>query len=187
MGTRLLGLFSKHVEAHGGDDWVFSFVEEGHSMRKVAELTGCSSRGMLYNWIKNGGEARRAKLNAARKISAHCHAEDAGEVLDDLAQEGVISSADVSLASSRARYKQWLAGMRNREEYGEKAGVEINLSVGDLHLDALRRNSAGVVAPLPPSAPVLEAEVVEMLPPTVEAMPVEGATEALPDELRDLL
>lgn len=180
-----LHAYARHVEANGGDDWVFSFVEDGLSMKRVAEETGCSSRGLLYSWIKLGGDERKARLKAARKISAHSLAEDAGEVLDSLADEQVITSADVSLASSRARYKQWLAGMRNREDYGEKAGVEINLSVGELHLDALRRHSADAIAARPtPRVEEAEYEMVEEG--EVEALPA-PSEDALPDELMELI
>jgi len=47
----------------------------------------------------------------------------------------------VSLAKSRAEYRRWLAGRLNAEAYGEdkQALLNVNLNVGDLHLDALRR------------------------------------------------
>jgi len=181
-----LHAYARHVEDNGGEEWVFGFVAEGHPMRKVAELTGCSSRGLLYSWIKHGGEERKKHLHAARKISAHCLAEDAGEVLDDLADSQVITSAEVSLASSRARYKQWLAGMRNKEDYGEKSsGVEINLSVGELHLDALRRHSAEAIAAR--TEDVVEADYEVENNQSVAALTGDRANDTLPDELNELM
>ncbi len=144
-GRRKLAAFEAHVQENGGDDWVFEFVAEGLSMKKVAEKVGASSRGMLYLWIGKD-EERQAKLRKARELSAHSVAEDAGEILDDLAEEDHITSADVSLATGRVKYRQWLAEMRNRTEFGSSAGVQVNVSVGDLHLDALRRHSAAAIA-----------------------------------------
>lgn len=185
-----LHAYARHVEANGGDDWVFGFVAEGHSMRKVAELTGCSSRGLLYSWIKLGGDERKRRLTEARKLSAHCVAEDAGEILDNLATSTTpISSADVSLATSRARYRQWLAGMRNREEYGDKAGVEVNITVGEMHIDALRRHSAAAIEARE-AEQVAEAdyEVIEDEQPTTRiAPPDERMGNELPDELHELM
>jgi len=183
MVREKLHAYARHVEENGGDDWVFSFVEEGHPMKTVAELTGCSSRGLLYSWIKHGGDERKNRLRAARKVSAHSLAEDAGEVLEELAKKTLLTSADVSLGSSRARYKQWLAGMRNRDEYGDKSGVEVNISVGELHLDALRRNSAELTS-LVPGTEVEEAEYEVIDTPSDEETEVAGT---LPDELSELL
>ena len=145
-GRPQLALFEKHVASLGGDDVVFEHIAEGHSMKAVAELVGASSRGMLYLWIDNKKGERKPKLTAARKISAHSTAEDAGQILDDLADELVVTGPDVQLATSRSKYRTWLAGMRNREEYGDQAGVTVNLSVGDLHLGALQRHSAAAIA-----------------------------------------
>lgn len=159
-----LHAFARHVEENGGDDFVFDLIADGLPMRKVAEATGCSSRGLLYSWIKLGGDERRRRLEEARKLSAHATAEDAGEILDDLAKSAVpITSADVSLATSRAKYRQWLAGMRNREDFGDRAGVEVNISIGEMHIDALRRNSAAAIAAADPDEEIEEADVVEVI------------------------
>jgi hypothetical protein len=181
-GRPKLTAFSKHVEENGGDEWVFGYVAEGLSMKKVAAKVGASSRGLLYSWIDAGGEARKKALKVARAISAHSIAEDAGEILDELADSLTpVTSADVSLASSRAKYRQWMAGMRNRDEYGDQSGVQINVSVGDMHLDALRRNGAAQI-------PVIEAEVIEEEEATHTLPPGdEDATDTLPEELQELM
>lgn len=35
-----LHAYARHVEANGGDDWVFDFVAEGHPMRKSGVRCG---------------------------------------------------------------------------------------------------------------------------------------------------
>lgn len=157
---------AKHIEANGGEEWVFNFVAEGLSMKKVAERIGASSRGMLYLWIDMDRDRRRRLLQEARERSADAHAEDGLEILDGLEAEMAVTSAEVQRANSRANYRKWLAGVRNREAYGEpKAGVDVNVNIGSLHLDALRAHAnsealdeSGLTA-VPPSTP--EAEPVE--------------------------
>ena len=146
-GRPKLAAFEKHIAKIGGDDVVFEHIADGKSMVRVAELVGASSRGLLYTWMKNPKRPEREdKRKAARRISAHATAEDAGLILDALADEQVGTGPDVQLATSRAKYRQWLAGVRNREEYGDQSGMTVNLSVGDLHLGALQRHSAASIA-----------------------------------------
>ena len=176
-----LTALSQHIEANGGEDWVFEFVAEGLSMKKVAEAVGASSRGMLYSWIKAGGEERKQKLKAARRESAHNLAEDGVGILDDLADAQLVTSPEVSLASSRANYRKWLAGVRNREEYGERSAL-VEISIGDLHLEALARHSA---ARLP--IPEAEYEVIDVGRRKNLSDVLEDEPPALPGELEDLL
>ena len=58
------------------------------------------------------------------------------EILDDLEGRPGLSNAEVSAATARANYRRWLASIRNRHEYGEKreVGVNVNMSIGELHL-----------------------------------------------------
>jgi hypothetical protein len=167
----ILRAFAKHVEENGGDDFVFDRIREGLSMAEVARACGASSRGLLYVWINQDKEVRRRKLREARSEGADIIAEEAGEILDTLATSGgVVTSVDVQLGTARARYRQWLAGVRNREEYGDASPVAVTVNVANLHLDALRAHGP---ASLPtPKQPVLEAVdadfEVETDPPDLE-------------------
>ena len=73
----------------------------------------------------------------------------------------MLSNAEVSAATSRANFRRWLATVRNREEYGQNAGVNVNLTINQLHLDALRK-----VGHMPVPDEIPEAEVVDQLPGT---------------------
>lgn len=163
-GTPKFQLLCKAIEECGGEEYIWERVADGDSMKTIAQSLGFS-RGLLYKWINRDKERRRAKLKEARELSADAHAEDAGEVLDDLSEQPGVTSAEVQLANARANYRKWLAGVRNREEYGERQQAGITVNVGSLHLDALR--AAGSMELSPPSADgdgepeLLEAEVVD--------------------------
>jgi hypothetical protein len=144
---------ARRVSKPGGLEPILARTEEGETWTSIAASYDCSPR-TLKVALKRAG-AWDAVLEA-RRASADAHAEMAADVLDDLARrsdEGeVLGSADVSLARSRSEYRRWLAGVRDREQYGTRdAQATVNVTIGDLHLDALRR--AG--------GPVLEAQEVE--------------------------
>lgn len=172
-GRPFLRKVNARIEELGGDDWFFSMVGEGTPLREIAEEVGCS-RGYLYVWLdqRPTKEERRARYRAARRRSAEALEEEGREVLDDLAGDRGVSSAEVSLARSRANYRQWQAKVRDREQYGDRPGVEVNLSVGDLHLGALKAHGSmgggGEIADAEPGVlePALEAEVLEPVPGT---------------------
>jgi hypothetical protein len=140
----VLRKLERYVEQQGGDAWIMDQLAAGLSVGQVAAgITlpghGSISRPLLYNW-RNKSEARREGWALAMKLRGHALAEEAGEVLDSLVGTAP-SAAEVSLAKSRAEYRRWLAGRLNAEAYGEdkQALLNVNLNVGDLHLDALRR------------------------------------------------
>lgn len=144
-GRPKLQKLEQHIEQLGGDDVVFDMIAAGEPMRKVAEnlrgfLEGAPefpSRPYIYRWIHHGGEERERAWEEAKEIAAHCHVEDSGEILDDA--QHVTTSAEASMAKARAEHRKWLAGVFNREDYGEKKEeVGVNVSIGALHLDALR-------------------------------------------------
>ena len=77
----------------------------------------------------------------------------------------VPASSEVQLASSRAKYLQWLAARKDPDRYGsQEAAVAVNLNLGSLHLDALTAVKSREALP---AAPVEEAEF-EILPPVDE-------------------
>lgn len=129
-------------------------------MRKIAghftnpETNQPYSRQMIYGWIHAGGPEREKKWEEAKKIAAHIHAEDAGEILDG---HKPVTSADVAHVKNRSEHRKWLARTFNRAAYGDDSGkIDLQLNIGNLHLDALKAaNQQQLEAP----APALLAEV----------------------------
>ena len=140
-GRPFLQQISKSIESLGGDEWFFGRIINGDSMASIAETLECS-RPLLYQWLDLKRDERRAALTEARRLAADAYVEDGQGILDRLAGTDATSS-EVSLAIARAKYRQWRASRYNRELYGEpRTGVDLSISIGQLHLDALRAKGA---------------------------------------------
>lgn len=131
----------KHIEKAGGDTFILDRIAAGESVGKIA-LTiklpghGVISRPFLYRW-RDKDEDRAKGWGFAMKESSHALAEDAGDVWEDLDNDP--TSAQVAKARGQSDYKKWLAGKRNKEDYGDGPAIAVGiLTAGDLHLDALR-------------------------------------------------
>lgn len=135
-GRPKLQALKKQIESLGGDGWIVDRIADGDKISDIAKDLGVS-RQLIYRWADASPE-RKELVHAALRASSHSLAEDAGSVLDDMAKKTDLSSAEVALASHRAQYRKWLAGVRNKEDYGDKAAPTVQISVGSLHLDALR-------------------------------------------------
>ena len=84
-------------------------------------------------WINRTEERKQAVLNA-RRLKAEKLAEDAMEIADGADES---SSSAVNKARLQVDTRKWLASKLDPEAYGDKS-MEVNISVGDLHLQALK-------------------------------------------------
>lgn len=133
----------------GGLNPILDRVANGETIRSIAVDVGCS-RSMLTEWLHNDAE-RRALYLRARATSADALAESALDIADASSETGT------SKARLQVETRQWLAGVYDREQYGQqKPGVTVN--IGQLHLDALRQRQAEKVAA--PSVQVIDTKVL---------------------------
>lgn len=140
----------RRIEEQGGEDAaVFIRMADGEGIRAIAESLGVS-RPYLYMWRnrKEHAERRQSKWADAMRLSAHANAEKSIEELERLDGRLTLTNADVSLAKAKSEYRRWLAGVRDKELYGDAkdAPVQINVSVNQLHLDALRARGSMALA-----------------------------------------
>ena len=117
----------------GGVDWVLERVANGEPLRQIAADLGCT-RAVLSDWMLIDPE-RRAAYACARASSAAALAEHSLQIADSSSETGC------SKARLQCEQRQWLAGIYNREEYGPKAS-NVQVNIGMLHIDAMRRASA---------------------------------------------
>jgi hypothetical protein len=163
---KLMALDRWISEQEGGEDeYIFDRMADGIKPKKLAELITAEcgmnvSRGLLYAWRdfdKDG--ARLAKWDAAMKVRAEADLEDGGEILDTLAERKVVTSAEVSLATSRANWRKEMAKLANPEKYGDQQAKAVG-NVAEMLLEALK--VAGTARQLPkPEIPMIEAKVVD--------------------------
>ena len=158
----------KRIAEDGLEDEIFEAVAEGLSITKLCEQFQITSRKMFYDWKGKEG-LRHDKYVAAKKIAAGVHAELAGEMFDELSKKPFITGPDVSLATAASKYQQWLASVKDREQYGaQDKGTTLNLNFGDQHFEALMSPGArprlGAPAPqtLIPVEEHAEADYIEL-------------------------
>ncbi|MGE0278333.1 MAG: hypothetical protein AB7R40_23300 [Nitrospiraceae bacterium] len=184
-GRKMLDALCRAIEEKGGEDYIFEQLSDGIPVGKIAAEFNVSRR-MIYRWRDLKGFEHRAALWAeALKLSGEAHAEKGLEALEAPMQ----APSDVQLAGHKSKYRQWLAGHRDREAFGDK-GIELNFSIGQIHLAAVQESKNLL--------PVQEAEVlaiedeqeagsVEALAPPVDVAPSASEPDGLPAELSELL
>lgn len=153
----------------GGLDAILDRVAISDSLADIA-TTFEVSRHTLYRWLRKN-EERWSLYLEAKEVSADALVEEAGTILDDVdAGDG---APEVSKAKNRADHRRWLATKRDRGQYGDDAAanVQVNVDLGSLHLEALRK--VGHMDQLPE----LEAEDISDQPPGRNASEEETATE----------
>lgn len=134
-------------EPHTILDYVADWIESGNTIKELAaDLTTTLDHEVTYARImavlraEHGSESTDLALDASRARASHSLAETAMEIVDAPAD----SNVDVSRAASRARTRQWMAERYNPAKFGSQKGVSLNVSIGSLHLDALRAVPARV-------------------------------------------
>jgi AcrR family transcriptional regulator len=115
----------------GGEEYVLEAVMGGTSTADVSRICDVS-RGMLYEWLHKD-ETRWQRYQEAREIGAHAMADEALDIVDRATND------TITVDRERAKVRQWLAERANKKDFGKDRGdVNLNLSIGDLHLDALQ-------------------------------------------------
>lgn len=130
----------KKIEELGGIEFVSAHIAQGMTIGRLAEFIECS-RPMLSFWINQTEERKNAVLSA-KKLKAEKLAEDALDIADDA--DGTSSSA-VNKARLQVDTRKWMASKLDPEGYGDKS-MEVNISVGDLHLQALKHMGKAIEA-----------------------------------------
>lgn len=136
---------------------ILDMIVDGQTLNTITAAVGVISRPTLSQWLlgkyKGAGEtdeqaaARAALYKEARALSAYALGDDALDAVDAEKEPRA-----AQLARNRAELRLKVAGLRNRDEFGDKPQVAIQLNFGSLHLDALRRRQvtsapAEIVAP----------------------------------------
>ncbi len=80
-------------------------------------------------------DERRDAVLAARKLKAEKLAEEALDIAD---QADETSNSGVNKARLQVDTRKWMASKLDPENYGDTAKTQVNISLGDLHLQALK-------------------------------------------------
>lgn len=128
-------------------EYVCARVEDGTTTKALCkEISATIGYELTYDRLMRylrdafGPELAAQELDSARVRASHCMAEQALEIVDAPAYDSVT----VQQARARANQRNWMAERYNPSRFGQQKGVSVNVSIGSLHLDALRSRQAKV-------------------------------------------
>ncbi len=124
---------NKKIHAFGGEVAIVDRLSQGETVLGVARALGISHTA-FYDWVDRGGEARAAALARARARGGQSLAEETLEIADNA------SPQEAQVAKLRVDTRRWLASKMN-EEYSDKQQPLVNIDLGSMALDALRKRS----------------------------------------------
>lgn len=125
-------------------DYVRHFVSEGGTLLQLADLLTEQtdvkiSRAMVYKYV-NASEARKKMMAEAREQGAGAMVDNAIAGLD--AEVNEESREVLNANKARADIRLKTAAFWDRKTYGQAQQAVVNVSFGDLHLNALRARQA---------------------------------------------
>lgn len=90
------------------------------------------SKRALYEWLdapEQAGLFSRARARAADHLAVETLA---------IADEVPAEAAEIQRARLRTDTRKWLASKWNQAQYGDSKGVQVNINLADLHLQAVK-------------------------------------------------
>ena len=128
---------NKKIHAAGGESAMLDKLSQGETILSLARSLGVSHTG-FYDWIERGGEARASALARARARGGRSLAEETIEIAD------AATPQDAQVAKLRVDTRRWLASKQAPDEYGDKQQPLVNIDLGSMALDALRKRSVTI-------------------------------------------
>ena len=127
-----MSAINKKIHAFGGEAMVFDHISQGKTVDSVIKALGVSIGG-FYKWIDR--DAKRGELlMRARTRGGQSLAEQTLEIADSATPQ------EAQVAKLRVDTRRWLASKMN-EEYSDKQQPLVNIDLGSMALDALRKRS----------------------------------------------
>jgi len=147
------------VASNGGADWLFDQIASGVTVAELARQYGCT-RSYVSRSLNSVPEYAAA-LSKARGEAADALVEQGLEMVDGLS--GKSSPTEIAATREKVQWRKFMAGSMNQERYGTRPQSNVTLSIGDLHLDALRKFSADMKrVNSEAEAATIDAEYVEV-------------------------
>ena len=144
------------MKNRGGAEYLEEWLLEGKSLRRLAADLDVSE-GYFRKLILRTDELAKAVDNA-RRAAADAHFDAAFEAIQEVSDrrqreimealngendrdisEANVSQIDLGIAKQKAGQHNLAAQSWNQERYGNKGNTNVQINIGDLHLDALRK------------------------------------------------
>ena len=147
------------VASNGGADWLFDQIASGVTVAELARQYGCT-RSYVSRSLNSVPEYAAA-LSKARGEAADALVEQGLEMVDGLS--GASTPTEIAATREKVQWRKFMAGSMNQERYGTRPQSNVPPSIGDLHLDALRKFSADMKrVNSEAEAATIDAEYVEV-------------------------
>ncbi len=118
-------------------DYVLGRIEDGEYLWQIGQDVSGSEH-MLRRFCYSQPEGR-ARFAEAMRERAHSIVEGGMKRIEDIG-ESEPTKEEVMLLKVELDHRRFIAGSQHKEVYGSQpAAVNLNLSLGGLHLDALRQ------------------------------------------------
>lgn len=134
-GKALRKLILKEISDSGGVDWLYDQIASGITVAEIARRHGCS-RSYVSRAINSIPEYKVA-MESAREEAADALVEQGLEMVDQL--HGESTSSEIAATREKVNFRKFMAGSMNQNKYGTRPQNNVTLSIGDMHLDALRK------------------------------------------------
>ena len=147
------------VASNGGADWLFDQIASGITVAELARQYGCT-RSYVSRSLNSVPEYAAA-LSKARGEAADALVEQGLEMVDGLS--GASSPTEIAATREKVQWRKFMPGSMNQDRYGTRPQSNVTLSIGDLHLDALRKFSSDMKrVNSEAEAATIDAEYVEV-------------------------
>jgi len=130
------------ISNSGGADWLFDQVASGITVAEIARQYGCT-RSYVSRAINSVPEYKAA-LEGAREEAADALVEQGLEMVDSLDADS--SSNEIAATREKVNFRKFMAGSMNQNKYGTRPQSNVTISIGDMHLDALRKVNSELAA-----------------------------------------
>jgi len=117
-------------------------VASGITVAEIARQYGCT-RSYVSRAINSVPEYKAA-LEGAREEAADALVEQGLEMVDSLDADS--SSNEIAATREKVNFRKFMAGSMNQNKYGTRPQSNVTISIGDMHLDALRKVNSELAA-----------------------------------------
>lgn len=120
-----------------GEDFIFERVMAGRTITSIQKEVQIGNR-VFYTWLHGGPKATRDpsrwdRYKEARRIAADTLAEECLDIADS-----TVDPEQVGISKLKIQTRQWLASAMNPETFGNQQSTQVNVNLGDMHIQALK-------------------------------------------------
>ena len=130
------------VADNGGADWLYDQIASGVTVAEMARQYGCT-RSYVSRSLHTVPEYKAA-LEGAREEAADALVEQGLEMVDGLS--ALSTSNEIAATREKVNFRKFMAGSLNQNKYGTRPQSNVTISIGDMHLDALRKVNSQMAA-----------------------------------------